>query len=226
MNVQADEIIFSKRRTLAIEVKVDGRLIVRAPKGTSQKRIQSFLNEKADWIGQAQKRAAKRRSQKPALVFEDGARLPLFAVWHHLRVVPKVKGGLVFVPVEGFRMQEDAVGLARSLLVKVYWEQVRKTVSEIVVKQGGYWGLKANGIRITSAATRWGSCSAKNTLNFSYKLALLPLDLVEYVVVHELAHIRHHNHSSAFWKLVGEMMPDYQVRRARLKALASSLPEV
>lgn len=81
----------------------------------------------------------------------------------------------------------------------------------------GIMDVEPGGIKITSAATRWGSCSAKNNLCFSYKLMLLPDDLIDYIVVHELAHIKEKNHSAAFYTVVARYMPDYKDRRKRLK---------
>lgn len=78
-------------------------------------------------------------------------------------------------------------------------------------------GLAPTGIRITGAQKRFGSCSGKNSLCFSWRLMLYPAEAVDYVVVHELAHIRHHNHSAAFWALVEKTMPDYRVREKMLK---------
>ena len=84
-----------------------------------------------------------------------------------------------------------------------------------------YWsavmGLKPNGIKITSARTRFGSCSAKNSLCFSWYLMRYPDAAIDYVVVHELAHIRHHDHSPAFYALVERYLPDWRERMQLLK---------
>ena len=85
-----------------------------------------------------------------------------------------------------------------------------------------YWaarmGVEPAGITITAARTRFGSCSGKNRLSFSLYLMDYPAEAIEYVVVHELAHIEHHNHSAAFYKLIEQYLPDY---RSRIKLLKS-----
>lgn len=78
-------------------------------------------------------------------------------------------------------------------------------------------GLKPTGVKITSAQKRWGSCSGKNSLCFSYMLMLYPTEAIDYVVVHELAHIRYHNHSKEFYRLIEKYMPDYKNRIKLLK---------
>lgn len=78
-------------------------------------------------------------------------------------------------------------------------------------------GLKANAVKITSAKTRFGSCSGKNNICFSYILMQYPEQAIDYVVLHELAHTRHHNHGPKFWALVEKYMPDYKQRRQMLK---------
>ena len=78
-------------------------------------------------------------------------------------------------------------------------------------------GVVPTGLRITSAKTRFGSCSGKNSLSFSCRLMQYPEAAVDYVVVHELAHIRHHNHSAAFYAFVEHILPDHRERRALLK---------
>ena len=77
--------------------------------------------------------------------------------------------------------------------------------------------VKPTGIKITSAKKRFGSCSGKNSICFSYYLMLYPKEAVDYVVVHELAHIRHHNHSKDFYNFVSQFMPDYKEREKLLK---------
>ena len=83
-----------------------------------------------------------------------------------------------------------------------------------------YWakriGVTPTGLKITSARKRYGSCSGKNSLCFSLYLMLSPMDSIEYVVVHELCHIRHHNHSKAFWAMVEQYLPDYRERKKNL----------
>ena len=78
-------------------------------------------------------------------------------------------------------------------------------------------GLTPAGVRITGAQKRFGSCSGQNRLCFSWRLMLYPPEAIDYVVVHELAHIHHHNHGPAFYALVEQYMPDYRQRQALLR---------
>jgi predicted metal-dependent hydrolase len=78
-------------------------------------------------------------------------------------------------------------------------------------------GLVPTGVRITDARKRFGSCSSKNRLCFSWRLMQYPPEAIDYVVVHELAHIRHHDHSPSFWGLVEQTMPDFRRREALLR---------
>lgn len=92
-----------------------------------------------------------------------------------------------------------------------------KIIPERVAFYSERMGLVPTGVRITSARTRFGSCSGKNSLCFSWRLMQYPMQAVDYVVVHELAHIRHHNHSAAFYALVESVLPDHRERRALLR---------
>lgn len=80
-------------------------------------------------------------------------------------------------------------------------------------------GFRPKSVKINSAGARWGSCSAENRLNFSWKLILMPQKSIDYVVLHELSHIREHNHSAAFWQTVAQFMPDYKIRQADMKTV-------
>ncbi|MCL2342290.1 MAG: M48 family metallopeptidase, partial [Firmicutes bacterium] len=84
-------------------------------------------------------------------------------------------------------------------------------------------GLKPRAVKINSAKTRWGSCSALKNLNFSWRLAMADDGVIDYVVVHELAHLREMNHSARFWAIVAGVLPDYRERQKRLKALQKRL---
>ena len=80
-------------------------------------------------------------------------------------------------------------------------------------------GVNPTSVKITSAQTRYGSCSAKNGICYSWRVMLLPEDLIDYIVVHELAHIREHNHSPAFYRVIERELPDYKKRVAKLKKI-------
>lgn len=100
-------------------------------------------------------------------------------------------------------------------------EELRQAAHEIipplVKRYSEIMELRPSSVRITSAEKRFGSCSGKNSLCFSWRLMAYPIEAVEYVVVHELAHIKHHNHSSAFYSLIEKYMPDYKERQKLLK---------
>lgn len=226
MHELIDEIKYSKRKTIAIEVKPGGRVIVRAPKGTRKILIEQFVREKSGWITQAKARMLKIASSEVQQHYHDGAQVLYLGRLWRLTHLGQVKKGLVFKREQGFLLQRDQFDEAAELLKEFYREETRKLAGHYIDQYAPKWGLKVNSLRITSAKIRWGSCSAQNTLNFSYRLAMLPPEAFEYVVVHELAHIRHHNHSSAFWSFVAQLLPDFQKRRQWLKQNGRKLPNI
>ena len=78
-------------------------------------------------------------------------------------------------------------------------------------------GLEHGEVKINSAKTRWGSCNRKGNINFTYRLLFVPEEVIDYVVVHELAHLKEMNHSAGFWSVVEQTMPDYKARRKKLR---------
>lgn len=105
----------------------------------------------------------------------------------------------------------------QAVLTRWYRKQAQTYMSERVDHFSEKHGLQYKEIRITSAITRWGSCSGRNNLNFPWRLLMAPQEVIDYVVVHELAHTVHKNHSPRFWNLVESIMPDWKVHRGHLK---------
>ena len=109
------------------------------------------------------------------------------------------------------------MGLSFQVFERWYREQARQILPGRVEFFASQYEFPYRGIRITSARTRWGSCSAKGSLSFSWRLIQAPLAVVDYVVVHELVHTLVHNHSKQFWDRVGTIMPEFQSRRRWLR---------
>ena len=100
---------------------------------------------------------------------------------------------------------------------KALLAQAREYLPMRVDYWSGIMGLTPTGLKITSARTRFGSCSGKNSICFSWRLMLYPPEAIDYVIVHELAHIRHHDHSPAFYALIAQYLPDWKARMKLLK---------
>lgn len=106
---------------------------------------------------------------------------------------------------------------ARKALYKEHKEVARGLVLRRLEYFNRFYGLSWNTVSIRNQKTRWGSCSKKKNLSFHYKLALVPEELADYVVVHELCHLKEFNHSKKFWELVAKTVPDHQSRRKELR---------
>lgn len=98
-----------------------------------------------------------------------------------------------------------------------YKKEAKSYITKRCNELAGKYGFTHKGIRITSALTRWGSCSSKKTLNFSYRLIMTPKECIDYVIIHELCHLRQMNHSAKFWKEVSDIMPEYKQCENHLK---------
>lgn len=209
------QIIRSGRKTFSLEIKPDGRLIVRAPASATDAQVRTLVARKADWIRKAQTRLA---SQYPALkpkTFTPGETFWYLGEQYPLRLTDRQRPPLDLD--DAFLLSRTAQSRAREVFIAWYREETRQITRDLVGEYSRKYGFKVNGIRITSARTRWGSCSSNRNLNFTYRLCMAPMPVIEYVVVHELVHLKIHNHSKAFWKAVAEIDPSYKQHRAWLK---------
>lgn len=214
MSVEINQITRSKRKTLAIIVKQDGSVIVRAPLRTAENAIWEFVEQHRSWI---EKKRTELRSADVASPkqYHPGEMFMFLGELHPLEVVKRQRQPLV---LDGsFKLSESASAHAERVFEHWYREQARQIIQERVEVYAKQYGFQYQRIKIMSARTRWGSCSRSDSLNFSWRLIMAPLAQVDYVAVHELAHTIHHNHSSRFWKKVETVMPDFKERQKWLK---------
>ena len=171
------EIIRSARRTLSVEVTVNGKVLVRAPYRATRRDIEEFVIKEQDWIERHVAKMNERRRQRES------------------------------IPVS--RIGADEVHeLAASALSEIP-PRVRAFATEMGVTYGR--------ITIRNQRTLWGSCSSRGNLNFNCLLMKTPVEIQDYVIVHELAHRKHMDHSPAFWAEVEKVVPDYRERRKWLR---------
>ncbi len=214
MKIEINQIIRSKRKTLALVVKGDGSLIVRAPMRTPKVRIKEFVTQHYSWIEKTREKM-QSLGVPPSRQYVPGEQFMFLGQSFPLEIVTDQKETLILNG--SFRLAESASKHAKSVFEHWYRQQARKIINERVNTYANGYGFQFQGVKITSAKTRWGSCSVKGSLNFSWRLILAPLEQVDYVIVHELVHTVHHNHSERFWKKVEDIMPDFKERQKWLR---------
>jgi len=214
MLVAIDRIIRSKRRTVALIVESDGSVTVRAPLRLLERAIREFVEKHVDWV---EKKRAEIRAIVPirSKQYQSGETFLYLGKEYSLEVVAVQNKKLILD--ERFKIAESALKNAELVFQNWYRQQAKQWIVERVKHLAELHQLHYEKVKITSARTRWGSCSPKNTLNFSWRLMLTPPEMIEYVIIHELAHTIHHNHSKRFWKLVEKLLPDYKARRKQLR---------
>ncbi len=220
MKVRDYTLARSRRKTLCVYITDDASVGVRAPLRMPVREIEAFLAAKSAWI--EEKLAVRRRllaegeASRPdygAHVLLRGARYPITAGEGPCGF----RDGAFFVP-PGLTSKEIARWMADAYRCEARWLILRRADFFAPVL-----GLKPPEIRISSAKTRWGSCSPSGRLNFSWRLVLARDAAVDYVVVHELCHILRHDHSPQFWALVEAVLPRYREQKAYLRELAREL---
>lgn len=220
MSIEASQIFRSKRKTIALIVKPDGSLIVRAPLRTPEGIIHEFIQKNTGWVmkKQAEARAAL---PPPPRKYIPGELFLYLGTSYPLCIAPGQKQPLVFD--EGFQLAEAVQEKADLVFEQWYRRQAKTIISERVALYAKQHGFHPGRVGITAARTRWGSCGATGALNFSWRLIMAPMESIDYVVLHELVHTVVHNHSRQFWNTVETIMPDYKERRKWLQTHAQQI---
>ncbi|MBR6703179.1 MAG: M48 family metallopeptidase [Clostridia bacterium] len=209
---QPDEIIRSNRKTISVCITPLGKITVRAPLRCNEERIFAFLREKEGWIAKHLRKTIGACTRIPTENL-DGFSFLLLGKMH---TVSLVDGNKVGYDSENLRVFVPRVK-ARERLVKWLKENAKRILSEVTAKTASEMQVSYRSVSVTSAKSRWGSCTADNAVRYSFRLIYAPKEVVRYVVVHELAHTRYKNHSALFWKEVEIYEPRYRERRKWLK---------
>ena len=214
-------IVRSRRKTVAIRITREAAVEVRAPLHAGAADIARIVASKRAWILGHLQACEQQARQRAAFSLHYGDAVMVCGrdcvITAQTSPRDAFDGRHLYVPPNLAPEQlVNAVVQACKRLARPLFEQ---KVTNFAAKMG----LKPSAVRVSSARTRWGSCSAKNSLSFSWRLVMAEDDVIDYVVVHELAHIEQRNHGEGFWAVVAAEMPDYRQRRAALRTLEKRL---
>jgi len=213
-------LIRSNRKSIAIHVSAAG-VQVRAPLKASKRDIDAFVNRKERWIEEKLEELRARENLRGSHVLNYGA--PASYRGKEYPISAR-EGNHVGFDMEAFYMPPDlSPGEIARACEQIYRLLARRHLPERTRAFALQMNVNPSGVKISGAKTRWGSCSAKESINFSWRLAMADDEVIDYVVVHELAHLLEMNHSERFWAIVEATLPDYRTRRERLRELQKRL---
>lgn len=206
-----------RRRTISLHIKEDGRIVIYAPYRTPKWEIEKFLQEKESWISDkvSEKEKRLREAEK---TFQPGEKFLYLGEWYPLEMQERGNRGSPLKLAFGkFILNGDHMADARDLFCDWYKREAKEKIKERVDYYSHRFQLVPEGIKITSARSRWGSCSRDNRLSFSWRIIMASLSVIDYVLIHELAHIREKNHSKKFWDYLESLFPGYRKQRHWLR---------
>lgn len=208
-----------RRKRLCMMVERDAAVELRVPTRTGRREIEHFIRGNEGWLRERLEIA--RRAWAARAPLESGRRLPLLDEELELSTRPAQRNR-VLRRDSTLLVSYSAEEMVEPLLERWYRREARRHLGARVEALSERMGLHPSAITIRGQRTRWGSCSSAGRLNFNWRLMFAPTEVVDYVVIHELAHLRHMNHSAEFWALVARFDPLYLEHRKRLKQV--SLP--
>lgn len=208
----------SKRKSIGIKINYEGQIIVSAPIYATQKHIEYFLNEKSLWINKSIA-LIKAKAQR----FNNSIHLKtiLFNGKEYSIIFAKTKKPLLSIDDNVFYLPMRLCDKPQQLIIKNiknwYIQQAQIIIKNELLDEAEYFPKKINSLKITNTKSRWGSCDRKNNICINFRALMLPKELRQYLLVHELSHMVYFNHSKEFWLYLSKHLPDFQKKRAALK---------
>ncbi len=227
------KVIKSKRKTIGISINDAKEVTVKAPHQAENDIIEFVLQKKANWIMKKLKEANEITPPPPPKDYVDGDKLLYLGEYFPVEVreyngVAKTnisfkKDKILIEIFSYYNTIDERRELIKEGLVNWYRKMAKKVIVNRVGQFSNVVGVTPNQVKIKTQKKRWGSCSSKGNLNFNWKLIMAPLPILDYVVVHELTHLIHSNHSKEFWAEVKKVIPDYLECREWLKVKGNTL---
>jgi len=211
-------LIYSRRRTIGIHIYSDGRVIVRAPLTCTHRQVEAALDKRQGWLRQHLNRIAAAGISPPPSC-ETGAPFALLGRTYRLAMIPAPRDR-VCCDDDSLYVEARDPARVEHLIAAWYKTQADRIFAErlaVCFERVRHWGVDYPDLRTRTMKTRWGSCSASGRITLNTRLVTQPIDLIDYVILHELCHLRRMDHSPAFYALMDEVAPDWRQHRARLR---------
>jgi len=209
------KIQYSKRKTLNISVERDRSIIVRAPENLSTERIDEIVHSKKNWIKDKINHAQKYPVDFKAKEFISGEALLYLGRNYQLLVVEEDFEGIKFN--QSFSISKSNQNNANQLFKEWYLAKALEKIKPLAQKYAANLGVKYNECKTSEMKYRWASCTPKNNILFNWRIIKSPIYVLEYLVVHELAHLIEQNHTPEFWNIVSIQVPNYEKAKKWLK---------
>jgi predicted metal-dependent hydrolase len=208
-----------RRKTISLQISNKSELVIAAPYFTPIDEINRFVQEKQNWINKTIQKHKEEAIKNKAKEYISGEIFYYLGKSYPLEVFfePFETAGVVFWNNCFYLNTRENKDLQKYYFVSWYKNKLREYILHRIDFFSRMLKLQYGNITITSAEKRWGSCSGDDNLAFSFRLIMAPPDIIDYVIVHELTHIKEKNHSPKFWKQVEAVMPEYKKPRNWLK---------
>lgn len=215
----------SNRRTIGISVSLKHGVRISAPKRISDKQIAEVVNEKADWILNKLSYLESIKSEVPKINFTDGEKFSVLGKEYTLKinVSPPMSSSSVTLSDNLIIVnltEDNACNLSDSVrkhLIDWYKNYAKVIVAQRIEHFSKLMNVVPRNLVIKELKSIWGSCTPKNTININWKIIMAPLEIVDYLVVHELTHIKIKNHSKQFWQMAESIYPNVKTCSKWLK---------
>ncbi|MFI5808562.1 M48 family metallopeptidase [Streptomyces sp. NPDC051561] len=204
------------RKSVRVTVERDARILAVVPPGADREALENLIRTRLPWLYDKVRDREADTELRPHRRFTDGEGFYYLGRSYRLKIVAEATSP-VSLTNGRLRLHRDHRESAREALVAWYVERGRLWLPRRIGPWSTCLEAPPSDLLVRPLGYRWGSCSARGTLNIHWAVMQLPTVLVDYVLVHELAHMHHPNHSPDFWRMVARALPDYESRRARLE---------
>lgn len=219
-NIPRYELLRSKRKTLVVYIHA-GTVEVRAPRQMSVSVIEDFLISKQSWINKKLEQSCAQQLQRDLFKLSYGDQLLYRGKYYPIAVSKNDRSSF-----EGYHfllpanLDSDEM---KHACVLIYKKLALDYLTKRSLFMAAQMGVEPESIKISNAKKQWGSCNSKAVIRFSWRLIMAKDAVIDYLIVHELAHLQQMNHSPQFWDIVRQQLPDYKARQKQLRCLQNLL---
>ncbi len=215
------DVTFRKRKSLSIQIDISGNVKVISPLGKSTEEIFRILEGKSKWILKKRIELSEKASKKRSYGYVNGEAFAYLGRDYRLQIIvdssarmPKVELSEDSLFVVSLTQDPQAI---KEILRSWYKYKAKIIINERISLYQAYFDIKPSKVIVKDQSKRWGSCTSEGKLLLNWKCLMMPLEVLDYIIIHEMCHLVHMNHSKNFWDLVKRISPDYETHKKHLK---------